>query len=132
MAEPDNECANRLKTVPVTVLFADIVDSIDLYARLGNEAAKQLIDGLFNDLSHLVADHRGTVVKSIGDELMCSFHLPLFAINAARDTQRLTEVLNGPCSASAAIPPAMSWCRMNPPSSPAITPRLNFAAACLC
>ncbi len=95
MAEPDNERANRLKTVPVTVLFADIVDSIDLYARLGNEAAKQLIDGLFNDLSHLVADHRGTVVKSIGDELMCSFHLPLFAINAARDMQRLTGVRNG-------------------------------------
>ncbi len=84
MAEPDNERTKRLKTVPVTVLFAGIVDSIDLYARLGNEAAKQLIDGVFNDLSHLVAGHRGTVVKSIGDELMCSFHLPLFAINAAR------------------------------------------------
>lgn len=61
MAESDNERTNRLKTVPVTVLFADIVDSIDLYARLGNEAAKQLIDGLFNDLSHLVAGHRGGV-----------------------------------------------------------------------
>ncbi len=95
MAEPDNQRTNRLKTVPVTVLFADIVDSIDLYARLGNEAAKQLIDVLFNDLSHLVADHHGTLVKSIGDELMCSFHLPLFAINAARDMQRLTETLNG-------------------------------------
>lgn len=86
---------NLLKTIPTTVLFADIVDSIDLYSRMGNQEAKELIDQFFNVLTDLVADHHGTVVKIIGDELMCSFYMPLSAIAAARDMQRLAEALNG-------------------------------------
>lgn len=85
---------NRLKTIPTTVLFADIVGSIDLYARLGNQAAKDLIDHFFSEITYLVNDHKGSVVKSVGDELMCSFFSPLSALAAARDMQRLAEALN--------------------------------------
>lgn len=88
------ERTNRLKTIPTTVMFIDIVDSIDLFARLGNQAAKELIDDFFGELALLTADHHGTVIKRVGDELMCSFHIPLAAFAAARDMQRLAEVLN--------------------------------------
>ena len=44
------ERTNRLTTMPTTVMFVDIVDSIDLFARLGNQAAKELIDEFFNEL----------------------------------------------------------------------------------
>jgi class 3 adenylate cyclase len=91
----DASKTNRLTTLPTTVLFVDIVDSIDLFARLGNEAAKDLIDEFFEQLRFLVIDHHGTVVKRIGDELMCSFNQPLAAFAAARDMQRLADTLNG-------------------------------------
>ena len=95
MSEDDKaERTNRLKTMPVTVMFVDIVDSIDLFARLGNQDAKNLIDDFFNQLAHLIADHRGRVVKSVGDELMCSFAAPLDAFSAAREVQRLAEAMN--------------------------------------
>ena len=89
-----NDRTNRIKTIPTTVMFVDIVDSIDLFARLGNQDAKNLIDELFHQLSQLVLDHHGNVVKRVGDELMCSFFLPLAAFTAARDMQRLCEALN--------------------------------------
>ena len=95
MSDDRHNRTNLLKTIPTTILFADIVDSIDLYSRMGNQAAKELIDQFFNVLTGLITDHHGTVVKSIGDELMCSFYMPLSAIAAARDMQRLAEVLNG-------------------------------------
>ena len=88
------ERTNRLKTMPTTVMFIDIVDSIDLFARLGNQAANELIDVFFNELTYLTTDHHGTLIKRVGDELMCSFHNPLAALAAARDMQRLAEVLN--------------------------------------
>ncbi len=91
----DASKTNRLTTLPTTVLFADIVDSIDLFARLGNQVAKELIDEFFDQLKFLVVDHHGTVVKLIGDELMCSFGQPLAAFAAARDMQRLADTLNG-------------------------------------
>ena len=89
-----SERTNRLQTIPATVMFIDIVDSIDLFARLGDQAAKELIDDFFNELAHLTVHHHGTVIKRVGDELMCSFLTPLAAFAAARDMQRLAEVLN--------------------------------------
>ena len=56
------ERTNRLKTMPTTVMFIDIVDSIDLFARLGNQAANELIDVFFNELAYLTTDHHGTVI----------------------------------------------------------------------
>ena len=76
---------NRLQTNPATVMFIDLVDSIDLFARLGNQAAKELIDDFFDELGHLTVHHHGNVIKRVGDELMCSFLTPLAAFSAARD-----------------------------------------------
>ncbi len=94
MSAPVYSRTNRLATIPATVLFADIVDSIELYGRLGNEAAQDLIERFFIELGLVVRDHRGLVIKRVGDELMCSFFTPLAAFAASRDLQRLTETLN--------------------------------------
>lgn len=69
---------NHLATV-----FSDIVGSSRLYASLGNERAKQKIDQAISIMRDLVAQHKGTVIKTIGDEIMCSFDDPEIACAAA-------------------------------------------------
>jgi len=55
------------------VLFADISGSTTLYETLGDALAKQIIDECLNGMRAATARHRGRVVKTIGDELMCVF-----------------------------------------------------------
>ncbi len=67
-----------------TILFADIIGSTSLYERLGDTAAQQLIGLTLGKIGAVVASHRGAIVKSIGDELMCSFDSPSDALHASR------------------------------------------------
>lgn len=69
------------------VLFADISGSSALYKRRGNEQAKQIIDQIVAELSMLSQQNSGTVVKTIGDEIMARFDDPINAYNAARSIQ---------------------------------------------
>lgn len=55
------------------VLFADISGSTTLYETLGDTLAKQIIDECLLGMRAATARHRGRVVKTIGDELMCVF-----------------------------------------------------------
>ncbi len=70
-----------------SILFADIVDSTRLYARLGDEEARRILGEAVRRLSDVVEAHRGTVIKTIGDEVMCTFGDPNEAAAAARDMQ---------------------------------------------
>ena len=51
------------------VLFADVSKSMLLYERLGDAAARRVIDMLLELASTAVKAHRGRVVKTIGDEV---------------------------------------------------------------
>jgi len=55
------------------VLFVDITDSTRLYDQYGDQVAKQYIDTCLQLLKRLTEQHQGTLIKSIGDELMCIF-----------------------------------------------------------
>ena len=59
--------------LPCTILFVDVCGSSKIYETLGNARAQAVIAKSLGLLSQCVTDHQGTVVKNIGDELMCTF-----------------------------------------------------------
>jgi len=64
-------------------MFVDISGSTQMYEKLGDEIAKQAIDKCLAQISDIVVAQNGSVIKSIGDELMCRFDSADAAIAAA-------------------------------------------------
>ena len=60
----------------VTLLFADVVASTELGARLDPEAVRQVMSRYFAAMAGIVEGHGGTVEKFIGDEVMAVFGVP--------------------------------------------------------
>jgi class 3 adenylate cyclase len=67
-----------------TILFTDMVGSTALYASRGDPAAFVEVRKHFTDVFALIAEHRGAVVKTIGDAAMGAFNDPLDAVRCAR------------------------------------------------
>ncbi len=67
----------------LAILFADISGSTAIYDRLGNEEALQLVSRTLGILIQEMNKHRGTLIKTIGDEIMCTFPDVGAAVNAA-------------------------------------------------
>ncbi|GAB6042240.1 adenylate/guanylate cyclase domain-containing protein [Endothiovibrio diazotrophicus] len=59
--------------VETAILFADISGSTELYERLGDQAARHTVGGCVGRLMERCRDVGGTVIKTIGDEVMCTF-----------------------------------------------------------
>ncbi|HEV7257469.1 MAG TPA: adenylate/guanylate cyclase domain-containing protein [Bosea sp. (in: a-proteobacteria)] len=81
----------RFKIASLTFLFTDLRGSTELYERVGDLAAFDLVRAHFRALSEIVASETGAVVKTIGDAVMASFPAPERAIAAAirmRDAMR--------------------------------------------
>jgi class 3 adenylate cyclase len=79
------------QTRKMAVLFADICGSTALYEQLGNETALNMITGTLNLLKQEVARHKGSLIKTIGDEIMCTFPNALRAAQAARAMHLVVE-----------------------------------------
>ncbi|HTK96336.1 MAG TPA: adenylate/guanylate cyclase domain-containing protein [Terriglobales bacterium] len=77
----------------VAVLFADVSGSTKLYEALGDAEAKVLIDEALIGMQVITQRHRGRVVKTIGDELMCVFPDAERGFMAATDMQTLVNAL---------------------------------------
>jgi len=73
LAAQDKALSPKQHKGKIVVLFADICGSTALYDKLGNEAALYAITNTLNILIHEVANHEGIVIKTIGDEIMCTF-----------------------------------------------------------
>ncbi|MCC6534185.1 MAG: adenylate/guanylate cyclase domain-containing protein [Burkholderiales bacterium] len=69
------------------VLFADVSGSTRLYERLGDRIALALIERCVDAMQGVTRRHRGTVVKTIGDEIMAVFSDVAVACRAAMDMQ---------------------------------------------
>jgi len=67
------------------VMFADISRSTSLYEKLGDEAAAQLVLQTLQFASEVARRHHGTVVKSKGDDILCTFQSAQDAVEAALD-----------------------------------------------
>jgi class 3 adenylate cyclase len=73
----------RLKILSLTFLFSDLKDSTELYDRVGDLTAFDLVNEHFRLLQEIIASERGAVVKTIGDAVMATFETPDRAIAAA-------------------------------------------------
>jgi class 3 adenylate cyclase len=73
----------RLKILSLTFLFSDLKDSTELYERVGDLVAFDLVGEHFRLLQEIIASERGAVVKTIGDAVMATFETPDRAIAAA-------------------------------------------------
>ena len=69
------------------VLFVDVTDSTKLYESLGDTVALALINGVFARLDKVIAKYVGSVVKTLGDGIICVFEDPDNAFRAACEIQ---------------------------------------------
>ena len=68
--------ANRAEYKQVTVLFADVVHSMDIAAAVGPERLREIMAELVNRASSAVERYGGTVDKFTGDGIMALFGAP--------------------------------------------------------
>jgi class 3 adenylate cyclase len=73
----------RLKITSLTFLFTDLRGSTELYERVGDLVAYDLVRTHFGVLHEIVAAEAGAVVKTIGDAVMATFPTPDRAVAAA-------------------------------------------------
>lgn len=67
-----------------TLLFTDMVGSTSFYASRGDPSAFVEVKRHFDEVFAIVIEHRGAVVKTIGDACMAAFTSPLDAVKASQ------------------------------------------------
>jgi len=85
----------RLKITSLSFLFTDLKGSTELYERVGDLAAYDLVRAHFRILNEIVATERGAVVKTIGDAVMATFPTPDRAMAAALKMREALKDLKG-------------------------------------
>jgi adenylate cyclase len=75
------------KDVEVAILFADVVGSTQLYEQLGDVKARQMVGRCLDIMREATEANHGTVIKTMGDEVMSTFPTADDAMNAARRMQ---------------------------------------------
>jgi class 3 adenylate cyclase len=73
----------RLRLTSLTVLFSDLKGSTELYERVGDLVAYDLVQSHFRVLTAAVGMESGAVVKTIGDAVMATFPTPERGLAAA-------------------------------------------------
>jgi len=87
----------------VAILFADLVGSVALYDRTGDDAAEAVRRSHFAALRAAVAQHGGREVKSTGEGVMVAFTSTVAALRCAVEMQRATAALPGGLSLRAGL-----------------------------
>jgi class 3 adenylate cyclase len=77
------EVDQKLKITSLTFVFTDLKGSTELYDRVGDLVAYDLVKSHFRALQEIVASEAGAVVKTIGDAVMATFPTPDRAVSAA-------------------------------------------------
>ena len=84
----------RLRITSLTFLFTDLKGSTELYERVGDLVAFDLVQSHFRVLQEIVAAEAGAVVKTIGDAVMATFPTPDRAMTAALRMREAMHRLN--------------------------------------
>ncbi len=71
-----------------TLMFTDIRSSTEMFEELGDSAAYALVQDHFTTMTRLIREHRGGIVKTIGDAVMAAFPSNVDAVEAALAIQR--------------------------------------------
>ena len=82
------------KTKNIGIMFADVAGSTQLFEILGDDQARTAIAETLELLTNVINGHNGTVIKTIGDEVMCTFPEPDDSANAATEMQETLEDAN--------------------------------------
>jgi class 3 adenylate cyclase len=78
----------------VAILFADIVGSTQLYESLGDDRASEAVQTCLKIMRQATENYGGTVIKTVGDEVMATFPSSDDAMNAANQMQqRITNAM---------------------------------------
>jgi len=80
--------ASAPESVSATVLFADICGSSRLFEEYGDWQARQIESRVLDTLMEKTGEFEGTVIKTIGDEIMSRFPDAERAVNAACEMHR--------------------------------------------
>jgi adenylate cyclase len=78
------------------ILFVDVCDSTSIYETLGDTRALAAINRLFGVLTKKVKAAKGSVVKTLGDSIVCQFAAPDAALRAACEMQEAAEAMTSP------------------------------------
>jgi adenylate cyclase len=76
------------KDIELAILFADVVGSTRLFEEMGDLRARDMISTCIDVMRQATEQHNGTVIKTIGDEVMASFPSADDALNAAGQMQK--------------------------------------------
>ncbi len=79
------------RQVNIAIMFADVAGSTRLYEKLGDEIARAKVSSAINTMTGITQQNKGQVVKTIGDEVMCTFDTAEDAATAAWDMQEAFE-----------------------------------------
>ena len=61
------------RDLEVAILFADVVGSTQLYDKFGDTKASETVAVCLNVMKEATHQYNGTVIKTIGDEVMSTF-----------------------------------------------------------
>lgn len=70
------------RTTELAICFADICDSTALFEEYGDDDAREVVGRVLDVISDVIRDYNGTVVKTIGDEVMGTFTEVIAATSA--------------------------------------------------
>lgn len=78
----------------LAILFADVVGSTQLYEVLGDDQARETVQQCLRVMKQATEHFGGTVIKTMGDEVMSTFPSADDALNAANQMQqRITNTI---------------------------------------
>lgn len=75
------------KDIELAILFADVVGSTRIYEVMGDLKARDMVLTCVDIMRSATEQHHGTVIKTIGDEIMATFPTADDALNAASHMQ---------------------------------------------
>jgi class 3 adenylate cyclase len=72
----------------LTIIFADVCRSTEIFEQYGDVKAREIISQCLNVLTQIVNKHGGRLIKTIGDEVMCTLPTASAGILAAAEMQK--------------------------------------------
>ena len=76
------------KDIELAILFADVVGSTKLYELMGDMKARDMVATCIDVMRSATEKNSGTVIKTMGDEVMSTFPSADDALNAASEMQQ--------------------------------------------
>ena len=83
------------KDIELAILFADVVGSTMLYEKLGDAKAREMVGICIETMRGATEQHGGTVINTMGAEVMSTFPTADQAVNAANQMQRAISAHTG-------------------------------------